>query len=199
MRRSSRIYLMLIKCSVIILRGEDMIVTGHLVELGGNMVVTLFRARAGNLQGLMEVHSHESSSIKLIKTSRGSLARAGSVITKTHLARASRIHLAGEGPSIETVEATITNSIATRINMRTRRGVRIPTSKKTFSIRALRSSSAKCKKTFKEWSKRLSASMSKNSSFANSIESDTASMATIRLTLHLKIGMQSKKSTHSAQ
>ena len=197
MRRSSRKYLMRTKCSATIRKGEDMIWTGHLVAVEGR-TVTHFQVREGNHQGLMEALSHESSSTKPTKTFKGSLVLAGSASSRTPSDRANKIPSVGEGPSIETVEATITNSIATQINTKMRKGVGIPTNKKTSNSQASKSSFARCRKTSKGWNKRPSDNTSKSSNLESSTVSDTASMVAIRLTLLSKTGMPSKKSTHLA-
>ena len=186
------------KCSATIRKGEDMIWTGHQVAVEGR-TETHFQVREGNHQGLMEALSHESSSTKPTKTFKGSLVLAGSASSRTPSDRVNKIPSAGEGPSIETVEATITNSIVTQINTRMRKGVGILTSRKTSNSQASKSSLARCRKTSKGWSKRPSDNTSKSSNSESSTVSDTASMVTIRLILLSKTGMPSKKSTHLAR
>ena len=140
-------------------------------------------------------HSHENSSIKLIKTSLA-LQIIGNGRVMILLVKVDRI-LSGDGrQSIEIVGAIITNSIATQINMRMRgdKGIQTKDTMKTLENKlALKSSFVKCRKIFKGWKRKQNVSMSKRDSIENNTDSNMGLLIMILSIHHSKIGTLNRK------
>ena len=135
--------------------------------------------------------SHESNSIKLIKTSVGSGMNKNII-----LSRARQTILLGDARQfIEIVRAIITNSIATLINTKTKEDVEIQTRNrmKTSNKLGLKNSFEKCKRISREWKKKLDANTNMRRSTESSTGSSMVNHTTIHSILLLKTGTLNKK------